>query len=155
MVDTFRLKIARLIAPRHYDDVDNRVNVRVAKIISSMDPFEPIYRKFQGIFSDDFEKPEEKLDERGQLLMKMLGFQLYHDVSFKYLMDWIVNSQVNAMLKAPARTNEERGEVLMWGKAQVAGIVVLKTQLKRLNSLYDEMLAEGKETPPDPGVSIE
>ncbi len=119
-----------------------------------MDPFEPLYKTFNGVFSEDFEKPEENLDERSQLLMKMMGYQLREDPSFKYLMDWIVNSQGNQMLRSPARNDEELGQVLKYGKAQISGVKIIQKQIKRLGSLYDEMLNQDK-TPVDPGTSVE
>ncbi len=154
MVDKIRLWLARFIAPRHYEDIDNRVNQRVALTMSRMDPFEPLMKEFHGVFSEEYEHPEEKLDARGQLLMKMLGYQLRDDPSFKYLIDWIMNTQGNAAFKAPTRTNEERGEVLMYGKAQISTSILLKRELKRLASLYEEMKGD-KPDAPDLGTVAE
>jgi hypothetical protein len=153
MVDNLKIRIAKFIAPKYYEEIDNRVNIRVAKIISSMDPFEPLYKKFNGIFSEEFTRPEEKLDERSQILIKTLGYQLHNDQSFKYLTSWIMNSQINSMFKSPTRTNEERGEVLMWGKAQIASVLLLLKEIERLSSKYEEML--NKEDTFDKNIIIE
>ena len=140
-----RIKLAHVIARDYMRKVDDRVNQRVADALMRMDPFEPVMKKFHGIFGRDFEHPEERLDQKGQLLMKTLGYQLRDDPSFRFLTEWVMNTQGNAMLKLSTRTNEERGEVLLWGKAQISAMILFVKEVGRLASLYEELLAKQKE----------
>lgn len=141
-------KLARLIAPAYFleverksKDIDAEVGRRVAEIMSKMDPFEPLLKEFHGVFGEEFERVEEKLDARSSLLIETWGYQQRDDPSFKFMCDWIMNSQGNETLKrAPVST-----ERLLYGRAQIAGIVLLKNEVKRLASLYEERLRRGKE----------
>lgn len=152
---SWRERFARAIAPDAFDRFEDRVNVRAASIIAKMDPLEFLMQEFHGVFGEEYEHPEDKLDDRGILLMKTMGYQLMNDPSFEYFMRWVMNTQGNAMLKAPARTNEERGEVLLWGKAQIAGVMLIIKEAKRLNGLYLEILKKKDEDGPDAGTSVE
>ena len=140
MLRSIRKQISYIIFPDH----EMEANKRVADIILQMDPYSPLMKKFNGAFSGKFNHPEDKLDARSQLLLKTLGYQLRDDPSFKYLTEWVMNTEGNAMLRAPARTNEERGEILMWGKAQISAITLFVEELGRLGSLYEELLESQK-----------
>ena len=121
-----------------------RVNQRVAEVVFQIDPFEMVMKQYHGVFSQDYEHPEQRLDDRSKLQMMMWAYQQKTDPNFKYLTDWISNTQGNAMIRAPARSNEERGEVLMWGKAQIATMIFLVREIGRLSSLYEEILEKQK-----------
>ena len=51
--------------------IDMEVNQRVAHVLASMDPFEPLLKEFHGIFSEEHERVEDPLDEKGQLQMRV------------------------------------------------------------------------------------
>lgn len=55
-----------------------------------------------------------------------------------------MNSQGNAMIRAPARTNDERGEILLWGKAQIASMILFVKEVGRLSLLYEDILEKQK-----------
>lgn len=139
-----RRKFAHVVCPRYIEEVDERVNQRVAQVLAQMDPFEPLLKHFHGVFSGEFTRSEENLDERSALQLMMLGYRLKNDISFKYLTEWIMNSQGNAMIRAPARTNDERGEILLWGKAQIASMILFVKEVGRLSLLYEDILEKQK-----------
>lgn len=136
MFKKLRLKIARFLASDYIADEDNRVNQRVAQTISQMDPFEPLLREYKGVFSEEFEKPEQKLDSRGQMGLTMWAYQQKDDIHFKYLTEWIMNSAGNETIKRAPITNERT----QYGRAQIANMVLLKREIGRLSSIYEEML---------------
>lgn len=129
--------------------------MRVAKIVGQMDPFELIMKEFHGVFSDAVERPDEKLDNRSRIMLWMWGYQQKNDPSFKYMSEWVMNTAGNQMAKAPARSNEERGEVLLWGKAQIASMLLFVKETGRLSSLYEEMLAKQKGEEFNSDVTVE
>ncbi len=155
MFKNLRRKFARLLDPDYFREADLRVNQRVAAAMNEMDPFEPLMKEFHGIFSQDWTHPEDKLNEQGQLTMKMWAYGQSSDPHFKHLTEWIMNTQGNAMLKAPARTNDERGEILMWGKAQISSMVLFVKEIGRLSSLYQEILDKGKDPNFESDLTVE
>ena len=136
MVD-LRKKIARLLDPDAFRSFDARVNQRVAKVLSEMDPLEPFMKKFHVVFSEDFSRPEEKLDTRGQLMMEMWGYQQRDDPSFKFMCDWIINTQGNNTLRKGRNDSE-----WFFGRASIINIELLKKEVGRLASAYEKRLAE-------------
>jgi len=160
MFKHIRKNIALLISPeisqeikdavRYGDDAENRANQRLAKTLLDMDPFEPALKRFHGVFGEEFEHPEEKLDERGQMLLKTLGYQLKSDISFKYLTEWILNTQGNNTLRK-ARTDYE----LFYGRACIVNIELFVKEIGRLAGLYEEDMAKRGNTDFDQNLTIE
>lgn len=120
--------------------LDEKVSQRVAVIVSKMDPFEPLMKQFHGIFSEEFERPEENLDAAGQLRMAMWGYQQSTDPAFRHLTDWIMNSQGNETLKRAPVTVERT----LYGRAQISGMILFVKEVKRLSAIYEDMLAKQK-----------
>lgn len=146
----FRKKIAEFIAPEYVEGIDalqERVDAieetirnRIAKVLNDLDPFEPLMQKYKGVFSNVYERMEEPLDEKSRLALTMFAWQMDKDPYWKFMTDWVMNKQGNAMLHAPARTNEERGEIMLYGKAQISSMILLTREIGRLSSLYQELL---------------
>lgn len=137
-IRSIREKIARFIAPELSKSIDNEINQRTALIISKMDPFEPLLREFHGVFSEEFDHPEENLDERDRIGMMMWGYQQKNDRFFKYMTDWIMNTQGNETLKkAPVTTDR-----ILYGRAQLSTMILFKKEIGRLSSLYEDELAK-------------
>lgn len=116
------------------------VNQRVADALTQMDPFEPLMKKFHGIFTEDYEHPEEKLDPQSVLRLSMWAYQQKTDPQFNFLMDWIENTQANATLKRRNPTPE----TILYGRAAVAAPILLRKEVGRLGLLYEDMLAKQK-----------
>lgn len=135
-----RNKIARFIAPDYFRDFDERVNQRVAVAISRMDSFEPLMKEFHGVFSKEYQRPEEQLNTQSQIQMKMWGYQQSKDPSFKYLTEWIMNVQSNETLKRAPVTPER----IMYGRAQVSCMILFVKEIGRLALLYEEILEKNK-----------
>lgn len=154
MVDTFKTKILKFFAHDYFEhlqrkerDVDREINMRVAQTILKMDPFEPILKEFHGVFSERFEKVEENLSTRDQIQMAMWAWGQGKDPFMDRMIKWVMDTAGNEMIKSPARTNEDRAQILMWGKAQIANMVLFRKEIGRLSVLYEEILKErnGKE----------
>lgn len=124
-------------------DLDMEVNRRVAKIFSEMDPFEPLMREFHGIFSEEFEHPEDNLDYPSALRLYMWGWQQETDPHFQHLMNWIMNTQANETLKhAPVNTDR-----ILYGRAQLSTMLLFKKEVKRLSNQYleEKLKLEGQD----------
>lgn len=155
MIKKLRIQLARLLARDYLVDVDNRVNQRVADMILKMDPFEQIMKKFHGIFSEEFERVEQKLSDQDRIRLSMWAYHEKEDPSFRYFSDWIMNSLGNQTFKSSARSNKELGEVLMYGKAGIAAMLLYKKEIGRLSSLYEEILQKKNEGNFDSVISVE
>lgn len=154
MLIQFRKKIAAVISPERARDliqlekdlgelarnIDLETNRRVAELVSKMDPYEPLMRSFNSIFSEDYSRPEDKLDEPSKMAMYMLGYRWTEDPSFNFLADWIINQHGNAVFKKPGVTKDNALDVLNFGKAQISTVVLLRKELGRLSSLYQEIM---------------
>lgn len=148
MLKALRLYIASLFFSdlldaiiRERKDIELEVNKRVAKFISQMDPFEPLLKHYNGIFSEEFERPEEKMDARSHLGFIMWAYTQRNDPNFTYLLDWIANSAGNETIKRASITPER----IQYGRAQISNIVLIKREVSRLANLYEEKLAQGRE----------
>lgn len=144
-----RTRLAKWIAPEYSRSVDFQVGQRVAEIMTKMDPFEPLMRQFNGVFGEEFEHPEDGLDTKGQLMLRTLGYQLSDDPSFKYLMNWVMNSQGNETIKRAPVTIER----ILYGRAQISSTLTIVNELRRLGEAYKDML--GRQEDFDESLTIE
>jgi len=158
MLKNLFIKIAKLLAPDYFRDMDRRVqeaeysaNQRFAEYISKMDPFEPLLKKFHGVFSEEYERVEDKLDARGRLMMMMWGYQQRNDPAFKYMTEWVMNTQGNATIKRGNPT----AETILYGRAQISNMILFVREVNRLGSLYDERLAEDRGDSFDSSIPVE
>ena len=159
MVDTFKTKILKFFAKDYYkliedkekildqekSEIELKINQRVAEIVSHMNPLEVFLAEHNVILSEYYERVEDRLSEQSKLSIAMWAWGQKRDPHMQRMMDWIINTAGNQMLKSPARSNEERGEVLLWGKAQIANILLLKKELGRLASIYERHLNPDKD----------
>jgi len=129
-------KIRRKIAIFIYPEFVNESNLRVAKMMAAMDPMEPVLKLFHGVFSEEYERPEDKLDARSQTSLKMWANHMYKDPSFKYITDWLCNSFGNETLKR-APISAERTQ---YGRAQISSVILFKKEIQRLSNLYEDMI---------------
>lgn len=137
MVEKIRTWMARRLAPRAMLDVDSRVDMRVAATLASMDPLQLLMREYSIVFTDDFTRPEDGLDAKGDLMMKTWAYQTRDDPSFGFFCDWIMNSYGNEMLKRTPISEKS----MIYARAQVSGIIQFRKEVSRLAMLYEEMLA--------------
>lgn len=165
MVDILKYKLGRFFFKDTYarleqtfkvlegkiDGIDERVNRRAAEIVSKMDPWAPLMREFHGIFTAEYERPEDRLDSAGKIRMMMWGYQQNGDPAFNQLMDWIVNTQGNASVKKGNPTSE----TILFSRAMIAAPLLVKKEVQRLSSLYEEFLANRNEPDPDEAVAVE
>lgn len=141
MFTNLRYKIAQFIAPEYIKNIDNRVNVRVAKAMSEIDLFEQFMKEFNGVFSEEFEHVEDGLDEKSQYMMKLWGWQQKNDPSFQRITQWIMNTQGNETLKR-APVTEAR---IQYGRAQLSNMILYRKEVSRLASLYEDILKKKDE----------
>lgn len=134
---TLRKKIANWIYPEGVHEV----NLRVAEIMNKMDPLDPVLKLFHGIFSIEYERPEDKLDERSQFNMKMFAWRTIKDPSFTYLVEWVMNQAANETIKRAPITVER----VQYGRAQLANMILFRRELERLSNLYEEALKPKEE----------
>lgn len=158
MFKKFCIKVGRFLASEYISDVEARakdfelkVNQRVAEYIGHMDPFQPLMKEFHGIFSDEFEHPEEKLDDRSRIGFLMWAYQQKSDPSFRFMTEWIMNSQANETLKRAPVTPER----IQYGRAQISTVILFKREIGRLALLYEEILAKQKGEDIDIGLGVE
>lgn len=150
---TLRERIAQWLAPersRWLDgfqkelfekekDIEMRVNIRVADIIMKMDPWEPLLKKYNVVFSQEYEKPEDNLNPQSQIAFFMWAHGIAEDPHFKHLMEWYVNKQGNNTLRKGTNDNE-----WFFGRAVVATISLLVREVGRLSARYSEVLENRK-----------
>lgn len=125
-------------------EIDSIIGQRVAEIVSKMDPFEPLMKQFHGVFSEEYQHPEQQLSDPGQIQMEMLGFQLKDDPSFRYLTEWMMNTQGNATIKAPNLNRDTALDIMLYGRAQISTMILLKKEVSRLASLHQERLRKSR-----------
>lgn len=148
--------IIRKLFPKPFEAVAEKerilnatVGQRVAETLAKMDPFEHLFKEFHGIFSEEFERPEEKLDTRSRLSLTMWAYQQATDPSFKFLTNWVMNTQGNETLKRAAVTPER----ILYGRAQISSTLLFVNEIKRLGALYEDMLK--KDQPFDEVATVE
>lgn len=132
-------------------EVEERTGQRVAETLSKMDPFEPAMKLFHGIFSEEFEHPEEKLDAAGQLRLTMWAYQQSTDPAFRHMTEWVMNSAGNETVKR-APVTVERG---LYGRAQIASMVLFVKEIGRLGGIYEDYLAKQKVETFDEHITVE
>lgn len=115
--------------------IEEIINQRVAEVITQMDPFEPLMRKYHGIFSEQYTKPEDKLDDPSRLRLFMWAYGLENEASFKYLTDWIQNTQGNATIRKAQNSDE-----WFYGRAALSVMSLFIQEVSRLASHYKAMM---------------
>src|SRR5438034_652296 len=77
MFNKIRQYIAIGIAPEYFRELENRAQTaqlradqRLAKALTDIDPFELVLKRYNGVFTKEYQRPEESLDAKGQLQMK-------------------------------------------------------------------------------------
>lgn len=158
MFKNLRSKVAEWIAPHDWagvlevqksaDSISEQVNQRVAEIVSKMDPFEPFFRKYNVIFSREYSRVEDKLNEQSRIQLFQWAYGLHRDPSFIHLADWIRNTQGNATLRKAKNDNE-----WFYGRAAVTVMTSFVDEVGRLSSRYEELIA--KDRPFDPSLPVE
>lgn len=144
MLKNFRNKMAAYIfadefatIAKRQGELDMEVNRRVADIVAKIDPFEPFFKRYNVVFSKEWERPEDRLNPQSQLQLFMWAYQVEGDPSFKYLVDWMRNTQGNATLRKAKNENE-----WFYGRAAVVVVTLLVDEVTRLASHYREILAK-------------
>lgn len=150
MVDTFKNKILKFLFRKHYVELEaertrvkevekyleQRANQRAAEIISKMDPYEPLLKEYHGVFSEENEKVEERLNDQGKLGMAMWAYGQRGDPHLARMIEWIMNNAGNEVLKrAPISADRTQ-----YGRAQIANMILFRREIGRLALLYEEML---------------
>lgn len=151
MVEKLRIKIAKLLAKKYIESLENSINKRVANIVLQMDPFEPLFKKFGGVFSKSHPKPEANLDERSQLMLETWGWQQSKDPAFEYMYDWIMNKEGQDAIKKGNPTPE----TILYSRAIMTTMILFKNEIDRLANLYEDRLNKNKDTEFDTTVTIE
>lgn len=152
-VETLRTKIARLIDPASFAQMQSEqesVNQRVAEALTRIDPWELIFKEYGGAFGDQYERPEEKLNANSALQLEMWGWYQTKDPSFEYLIQWMLDTQGNTMVKKGNPTPEN----ILFSRAMIAAPMLLKREARRLASLYQERL-DNKNEEFDSEVTVE
>ncbi len=156
MATGLRLKIARWLASDYItslekkaQDAELNANRRVVDTLARLDPFEPLLKKYNSVFGEDYEKPEEKLDARGQLGLKLWAYTVYDDPYFQFLLQWLLNTQGNAAINKGNPTPE----TILWSRALISNLLLFKREVGRLAALYKELLVE--KDGPDAELTVE
>lgn len=147
-----RTKIAEWLAPEQSlslsvkeREIDNEVGRRVAEHIARLDPLEMVMREHHAIFSSTFERVEERLNDQGQHGMMAWAWAQSRDQHFERMLDWIIDSQANeTFIHTPTSVGVTADRLLLYGKAQVLSVLLLKKEVGRLASLYQEKLDRDK-----------
>ena len=151
-------KIVKLIAPKYIQSLidegiynEKVINNRVAEIITHMDPFEPLMKKFNGIFSVEYERPEDQLNEQSRIGMYMWGWQQHNDIHFQYMVDWIMNKSGNSLLKTGNPTELQT----FYKRAEIANMILYRKEVGRLSSIYEDLLSRNKGEDFDSSSAVE
>lgn len=133
------------------EDAKFEANQRYAELVSRMDPLDPLFKNLSIVYSEEFTRVEEKLDSKGQLGFMMWAWGQSKDMYFNFLIDWIINSHGNETLKRAPVTNERT----LYGRAQISSMVLLRKEVGRLASLYEEKLEELREDKFDTATTVD
>lgn len=138
----FKREYARIQAFEDEKEVriQREVDLRVAAAVAKIDPFELMMEQYHGIFSKEYMHVEDPLDAHGQISIMAWAHNAQHSPGFKHLVDWIMNTQGNETLKKGAVTPER----ILYGRAQISGMLLFKQEVQRLATAYDEKTQEVK-----------
>lgn len=172
MLRELRHQFARFIAPAYFEwhdqemkDADAKVlaykkdaeeakleaNRRFADLVMQMDPLEPLFRRLSIVYSKEYTRPEDKLDEKSRLSFIMWAWGQSKDPHFTFLIDWVMNSHGNESLKRAPVTNERT----LYGRAQISSMVLLRDEVGRLASLYEEQLEAMRQEKFDTATTVD
>ncbi len=129
-------------------DLDMEVNSRVASIVMKMDPWEPLLKRYNVVFSKEWQRPEDNLDAQSQLQLFMWAYGMKHDASFNHFIEFYMNTQGNNTVRRAKNSDE-----WFFGRASLATLLLLKEDIGRLSLHYEERLNKAKEF--DPTLSVE
>lgn len=145
---SWRKGIARILAPEEFAALEKKkaemdliVNQRIADVLFKMDPFEPLLKKYNVIFSEEWTHPEERLDDQSQIRLYAWAHGMEKDPSFLHVMNWVRNTQGNATLQK-AKNDQE----WLYGRAAISTITLLVKEVGRLSSKYKELLSVREKT---------
>ncbi len=130
-------------------DLDMEVNDRVAQIVLKMDPFEPLMKKYNIVFSREWQHPEENLDDQSKIRLFQWSYGVVNDPSFLHVINFFRDTQGNATLRK-AKTADE----WFYGRSSIATLTLFLDEIKRLASHYEEMVAK-KDKNFDPHSAVE
>lgn len=151
MLEKWKRKWAQKYIDESEQRIKKEVDIRVAKVLSQMDIIDVLLKDFHGVFSNEFARPEEKLDGQSHLQMLMWAYQQNNDICFKYLYEWVVDSTGNEMVK---RAPTEK-EYSIYGRAQISTMILWKREVGRLAGLYEEWLEKNKAPEFDPSQGVD
>lgn len=134
--------VARVLVPEEFEllkkereGIELEVNSRVADILFKMDPFEPLLKKYNIIFSEEWHNVEDKLDPQSQIRLFAWAAAQESSTEFKYITNWIRNTQGNATMRKANADNQ-----WFFGRAMVASITLFVEEIGRLSSRYRDMM---------------
>lgn len=143
----FGERVARLLSPDVFEALEKQgeeleftVNNRVADALFKMDPFEPFLKKYNVIFSEEWDRPEDRLDQISRIRLFTWAYGIEKDPSFLHLTNWIMNTQGNATLRK-GKTDPE----WFFGRSAIVTIALLVEEVGRLASYYREMIGKPEE----------
>ncbi len=140
---SWRAAIARILVAEEFEALEKQkqeleyaVNNRVAEVLLKMDPWEPLLKKYNVIFSEEWKHPEDNLDAPSQIRLFMWAYQMEGEASFIHLTNWIRNTQGNNTLRRGSHEREWD-----YGRASIATITLFVDEVSRLASHYRDILA--------------
>lgn len=145
-----QLNTERVEFQKRVRDFDIEVNSRVADIILKMDPYEPFLKKYNVIFSENWEKSDDRLDDQSRLSLYMWAYGFHKDVNFQYLIDWTKNTQGNAAIRKASNEKE-----WFFARACIITIELLVEEIGRLSSHYQAILDGRKQKGFDKTLAVE
>lgn len=130
---------------------EESVGRRVAEIMNRMDPFEPVLRRFGGVFSREKPRPEDGLDARSSLLLKTWAYQQRDDPSFRFMYEWVMDGQGRDAVQKGNPTPE----TILWSRSLLTVMPLWKREVDRLGGLYEDILNSSRGQEFDDSVSVE
>lgn len=156
----FREMVACFISPEYKEEADRvlvkalferqhiteEVNRRVAEFTAHLDPVDLLMRDYNGLFSNDFSHPEDRLNEPAKIGMYMWAWTQKKDPYFNHMVEFIMDSAGNATMKDKIPFTDEKlfRLKMLYGRAQIANMILFKEEIGRLSSNYEEMLNKNK-----------
>lgn len=131
--------------------IEQKISQRVAEMLAKMDPFEPLMKEYNVIFSKEYEQVEDGLNEQGKIGMYMWAWQQRNDIHFHHMIDWIMNKSGNSLLKKANPTELQT----FYKRAEIANMILYRKEVGRLASNYEDMLNKSKPEEFDEGVGVE